>query len=88
MSLIKKIQKKSRSTRVLILWLTSIFVMGIVIVIWLFTFSQSSTKEEIKESELPSLFESLRKDFSDFKETLNEEIEEIEEINLEEYEEE
>ena len=85
MSLIKKIQKKSRSTRVLILWLASFFVMVIVVVIWLLTFSQPSTKEEVKESELPSLFESLRKDFSDFKETLNEGIKEI---NLEEYEEE
>jgi len=85
MSLIKKIQKKPRSTRVLILWLASFFVMGIIVVIWLLSFSQSFEPKEVEKSELPSLFESLKKDFSDFKESLNQEIEEI---NLEEYEEE
>ena len=74
MKLIEKLQKKPRSTRLLILWLTTFLVMLIIIIIWLFGFSRDlAFKETEKENEaenLPSLFESIKKDFSIFKQGL------------------
>lgn len=74
MKIIKKIQQKSRSTRLLILWLASFLVMVIIIFIWLLSFSKSfhseKAEEEIKTGGLPSLFESIEKDFSIFKQSL------------------
>ncbi|MFZ5559741.1 MAG: hypothetical protein ACOZAL_03030 [Patescibacteria group bacterium] len=71
---IKKIQQKPRSSRLLILWLSTILVMLIIIAIWLFSFSRSLKSEraskEIKETNLPSLFETLKRDFSSFKQEL------------------
>jgi len=71
---IKKIQKKPRSTRLLILWLASFLVMVIIIIIWLFSFSRNLTfqepTKEVENSNLPSLFESIGKDFSIFKQKL------------------
>ena len=74
MNFIEKLQKKSRSTRLLILWLTTSLVMIIIIIIWLFGFSRDlAFKETEKENEtesFPSLFESIKKDFSIFKQGL------------------
>jgi hypothetical protein len=74
MKLIEKLQKKPRSTRLLILWLTTFLVMFIIIIIWLFGFSRDLVfKETEKENEaenLPSLFKSIGKDFSIFKQGL------------------
>lgn len=75
MSFIKQLQKKSRSTRILILWLATILVMFIIIIIWLFSFSSNFvSEEEIKKesetSDLPSLFKSIGRDFSIFKQGL------------------
>jgi uncharacterized membrane protein YvbJ len=73
-NLIKKIQQKPRSTRTLILWLSTILVMIVIIAIWLFSFSRNlrskKTGTEIETTNLPSLFESLKKDFSSFKQGL------------------
>ena len=87
MSFIKQLQKKSRSTRILILWLATILVMFIIIIIWLFSFSSNFvSEEEIKKesetSDLPSLFKSIGRDFSIFKQGLEAKIKDI---NLEEY---
>lgn len=71
MNFLKKIQEKPHSTRLLILWLGSFFVMVIVIIIWLLSFSRNFQPKEIKQeagkTNLPSLFESIGKDFSTFK---------------------
>lgn len=81
MNFIKQIQKKSRSTRLLILWLATFLVMVIVIIIWFLSFSQKlGFKEEIKESktdELPSLFKSIGEDFSLFKQGLEASLQKI-----------
>ena len=81
MNFIEKLQKKSRSTRLLILWLTTSLVMIIIIIIWLFGFSRDlAFKETEKENEtenFPSLFESIKKDFSIFKQGLEASLESI-----------
>lgn len=71
---IKEIQQKSRSTRLLVLWLATFLIMIVIIVIWLASFSKSfqinETKEETEVTNLPSLFKSIEKDFSLFKQKL------------------
>jgi hypothetical protein len=77
---LKKIQEKPRSTRLLILWLASFFIMLIVVIIWLITFSKdfsSAEPEEKQSGELPSLFESIGKDFSTFRQGLRANIKTI-----------
>jgi len=72
---IKKIQNKPRSARLLILWTTTALVMVLIIIVWLFSFSRNQgsqkVEENIKQTNLPSLFESLGKDFSIFKDKLD-----------------
>jgi flagellar basal body-associated protein FliL len=74
MKFIKKIQQKSRITRLLILWLATFLVMMMVIVIWLFSFSRdhhfNKAGKDIEAANLPSLFDSIGKDFSTFKQEL------------------
>lgn len=81
MIFLKKIQEKPRSTRVLILWLASFFVMVIVIIIWLLSFSKNFQPKEIKQetekTNLPSLFESIKKDFSTFKQGMKANLKDI-----------
>lgn len=78
---IKKLQKKSRSTRLLFLWLATFLVMIIIIFIWLFSFSRNLSSQKIKEKDevgnLPSLFESVEKDFSIFKQGLEANLKDI-----------
>lgn len=81
MKFIKKLQKKSRSARLLILWLASFLIMIIVIIIWLFSFSRNlslkETKRGMETEDFPSLLESLGKDFSIFKQGLEAELENV-----------
>jgi len=81
MNFFKKLQQKSRSTRLLILWLASFLVMVIIIIIWLFSFSRNfqprEAEKEIEASNLPSLFKSIEKDFSIFKQKLEASLKEI-----------
>jgi len=74
MNFIKKIQQGPRATRLLILWLATFLVMLVVVIIWLFSFSRSTHLEkagkEIESANFPSLFESIGKDFSIFKQQL------------------
>ena len=74
MKFVEKLQKKPRSTRLLILWLTTFLVMLIIIIIWLFGFSRDLAFKETEKGDetesLPSLFESIKKDFSVFKQGL------------------
>lgn len=77
---INKIQKQSRSTRLLILWLATFLVMIIIVFIWVFSFSRNFTSVELREKnlkEFPSLFESIGRDFSIFKQSLRAGIQEI-----------
>lgn len=71
---IQKIQQRPWASRLLILWLSTALVMIIIIAIWLFSFSRTlhsnKAKKEIKETNLPSLFESIKIDFSLFKQGL------------------
>ena len=82
MKFIRKIQKKPRSVRVLILWLISFFVMAAIIIIWLFSFSskflaKEQMEEKTEKDDLPSLFKSIEKDFSLFKQGLKASLENI-----------
>lgn len=81
MSFIDNLQRKPKSTRILILWIASIGVMLIIAFIWISNFSkninQGKTSQESERMQLPSLFESLEKDISVFKQGLNASVEEI-----------
>ncbi len=81
MKILKKLQEKPRSTRLLVLWLASFLVMAVIIVIWLFSFSKNiqfqESEEEIEATNLPSLFESIEKDFSVLKQKLEGSIKDI-----------
>lgn len=83
MKFIKNLQQKSRSTRLLILWLASFLFMVIIVIIWIFSFSQTfqskKAEKEIKTTDLPALFESIKKDFSIFKQGLEANIKGLEE---------
>jgi len=92
MKLIKKLQKKPRSFRLLILWLATAFVMLIIVFIWLFSFSRNFSSQEIeteaKDTKIPSLFESIKKDFSDLKENISASLKKIDDIDIEQLEQE
>lgn len=81
MKFIKKLQQKSRPTRLLILWLASFLIMIVVVIIWLFSFSQNlsikETRRETGVGDFPSLLESLGKDFSILKQGLEAELENV-----------
>jgi len=81
MNFIKKIQQKPQSTRVFILWVSVILVMIAIIAIGLFSFSHSIKTKKIGENKdetsLPSLFESLKRDFKSLKVTLEASLENI-----------
>lgn len=74
MNFIDDLQKKPKQTRILIMWAATICVMIIIVMIWLFSFSRDIGGKEIgtgiEETNLPSLFESIGKDFSIFKQEL------------------
>jgi Tfp pilus assembly protein PilO len=70
MSFIEKLQNKPRAGA----------VMAIIIIVWIFSFShnQSQTKQSTEDMQLPSLFESLGKDFNIFKQGLETNLQSIE----------
>ena len=78
---INEIQKKPRSTRLLILWLTTFSVMIVIVMIWIFSLSPGSVSKELNQKEdtdnIPSLFESIRKDFSILKQKLEASVKDI-----------
>ena len=85
MEFIKKLQQKPQSTRKLIIYLATTFVMIIIIAIWLFSFSKNIKPSDIKkQTEIPSLFENIKKDFSVLKENISASLKNINlEINEE-----
>lgn len=74
MNFIDNLQKKPKKTRILIVWVASICVMIIIIIIWLFSFSRNldakKFEQGIGDAKIPSLFESIGKDFSLLKQKL------------------
>jgi len=97
MSFIKKLQNKPRHIRIQILWLSVILVMTIIIFIWLFslkfsfeTLENKQKSEEGEEQTIPSLFGTIKEDFSIMKKSLQANInsllktsEELEEFDVE-----
>lgn len=81
MNIINKLQQKSKATRIFVLWASCGFFMIIVIAIWISSFSRNTNNENVndnlKKTKLPSLFESIKQDFSIFKQKFNAGIEEI-----------
>jgi len=75
MNFIEKLQNKPKRTRILILWLASALVMLVIIVFWLFSFSKNTNnqnaKNELNKTQLPSLFESIKSDFSAVKQNVS-----------------
>ncbi len=69
---INNLQNQPKNKKLLILWVSTATVMILIIVIWLFFFSKNTEKEfrNSKTEDFPSLFESIKKDFSVFKEVI------------------
>jgi len=68
--LIEKIQNQPRRNRLLILWCSTVLLMAIIVGIWFLSFHQTIEEAKSKKSSsegFPSLFESIKKDFSVFK---------------------
>jgi hypothetical protein len=87
MSLIEKIQNQSKRKRLIILWVSTAAIMMIILVIWFFSFSHNlgKSKENKKNTEtggFPSLFESIKRDFSAFKGIFNASVKEIKDIEV------
>lgn len=73
MSFIEKLQNKSKTTKTLILWLATGSIMAIIVIVWIFSFSHRAKiniKENVENTKIPSLFESLGRDFTIFKQGL------------------
>lgn len=76
MSFIKKLQNKPRYIRVQVLWISVILIMSIIVFIWLIFLNYSLKNSESKQKSLeakhstPSLFGTLKEDFSFFKKNL------------------
>jgi len=87
MSFIEKIQKQPRRKRAIILWVSTGVVMLIIVFIWLFSFSRSLEKfnqpqettkaKQTEQNSMPSLFESLKRDFSAFKDIFKASVKEL-----------
>lgn len=87
MKFIENLQQKPKKTRILIMWTATICVMMIILIIWLFSFSWKSKNKEIESgiesTNLPSLFQSISKDFSIIKEKLQASFKSIKDLTNE-----
>jgi len=90
MSFIEKLQNKPRHIRLQILWVSVILVMVIVIFIWSFSLKSSfgilennQKNKEQKEQSIPSLFGTIKEDFSIMKNSLKANINSVLKINEE-----
>jgi len=80
MNFIDKLQNKPRGFRVLIMWVATVVIMIIIVIIWLFSFSRNINNKNnsgLEQTKLPSLFESLKQDFSTLKQGLNASLKDI-----------
>lgn len=93
MNFIKRLQNKPYYVRVQIFWISVVLVMAIIVILWLVFLKSSLEFSEIKqepiqeptkeEKSIPSLFSSLKEDFSVFKKTLQAGVKGIFESSLE-----
>ena len=79
MNFIEKLQNKPRHLRVQMLWISVILVMSIILFFWLISLNYSFKSSET----VPSLFGTLKEDFSLFKKSLQAGIKGIMEVNEE-----
>jgi flagellar basal body-associated protein FliL len=87
MSLIEKIQKQPRRKRAIILWVSTAVIMLIIVFVWMYSFSRSLEKfnqpkataksNQTEQNSMPSLFESLKRDFSAFKDIFKASVKEL-----------
>ncbi len=81
MNFLKKLQQKPKKTKVLILWISSAIVMMLIISVWLFIFPRNTDKKDfsndLEKTNLPSLFESFKQDFSALKQKFNADLKEV-----------
>lgn len=78
MSFVEKLQNKSRSVRVQILWISVVLVMVVIISLWLVHMnSLLKSTERNEEQNIPSLFNIIKKDFSFFKNSLKAEVQQV-----------
>ena len=83
MSFIERLQNKPHYIRVQILWIAVILIMAVIILIWLSILNFSLKLSENKESgpqgrqPLPSLFTTIKEDFSLLKKSLQAGVEGI-----------
>lgn len=85
MSFIGKIQNQPKNKRLIILWVATLAAMIIVLTIWFFSFSRNlsnlkKNSESAETGNMPSLFESIKKDFSAFRQIFNASVKEINSI--------
>ena len=75
MNFLKNLQQKPKKTKVLILWISSAIVMILIVFVWFFVFLRSTDKKDpvndLEKTNLPSLFESFKQDFSALKQKFN-----------------
>jgi len=70
MKFLKKLQTKPRYIRIQILWISVILIMLIIFSLWTvylkssLSYAEEKTKQEIEKQSVPSLFSSLKNDFS------------------------
>ena len=83
MSFLEKIQNKPHYIRIQILWILVILVMAIIIFFWIIFLKSSlglfGNKEKISQEErsIPSLFNTLKEDFSFLKKSLKAEVDRV-----------
>lgn len=83
MNFIEELQNKPRFIRIQILWISVILVMSIIIFIWLVLLKSSLEFSEIKQGPLekqqsiPSLFGTIKEDFSILRKSLQAGVKEI-----------
>ena len=83
MNFIEELQNKPRFIRIQILWISVILVMSIIIFIWLVLLKSSLEFSEIeqgsleKQQSVPSLFGTIKEDFSILKKSLQAGVKEI-----------
>lgn len=75
MNFIERLQNKPRHIRVQMLWISVILVMSIILFFWLISLNYSFKSSELEqtlpgEKTVPSLFGTLKEDFSLFKKSL------------------
>ena len=92
MNFIERLQNKPRYIRVQIFLISVILVMTVIIFTWLFFLKSSLESSNItqepsrEEQSIPSLFNTLKEDFSILKKNLKAEIKGVLEINEDEKE--